>query len=318
MIVDRISVSDFNQDTLDSVLKEKTQHRVQWLNRHKEKILADSSESVALQGIDMPWEKLHGRVVLQYGCVSTWIGIDGHKKSSVLNQIAAFAARDHVVGICSLEMDVRSVGELLCKQSTGAVDPTQELKEKYIDYSENRILVYDHVGTCKVLEVYALILKMTRDYGAKFIVIDCLQMIENVCGDTEREREFYAMMVQLAKGYNIHIAIVHHARKPDKGGDEYIPTRFDALGSGSISQLSSILAIVWSDKKKQRLEDMKQLGTELGLDDEEYLQRPDTRIIIAKNRHIPWENTVGLWQHKSRQFCSTSHKEKMFFNSEFN
>jgi|TARA_R110002110_G_scaffold27992_2_gene101191 twinkle protein len=313
VIVDRISVSDFSQDTLDSVLAEKTQHRVNWLNRHKDKILSESSESVALQGIQTPWEKLHDKLVLQFGCVSTWIGIDGHKKSSVLNQIVAFAARDNVVGLCSLEMDVRSIGELLCKQALGAVSPTNELKEKFIDWTENRILVYDHVGTCKPLEVYALILKMVRDYGARFIVIDCLQMVESVCGDNEKERAFFAMLVQLAKGFNIHIAVVHHARKPEKGGDEYIPTRFDALGSGAISQLSSILAIVWSDKKKQRLLDLKELGQDLDVDDTEYLSRPDTKIVIAKNRHIPWENTVGLWQHPSRQFCGSPSLQRLNF-----
>lgn len=314
MIVDRISVSDFDQDTLESVLAEKTQHRVNWLNRHKDKILSESSESVALQGIQTPWGKLHEKLVLQFGCVSTWIGIDGHKKSSVLNQIVAFAARDNVVGLCSLEMDVRSIGELLCKQALGATDPTNELKEKFIDWSENKILVYDHVGTCKPLEIYALVLKMVRDYGAKFIVLDCLQMVENVCGDNEKERAFYAMLVQLAKGFNIHLAVVHHARKPDKGGDEYIPTRFDALGSGAISQLSSILAIVWSDKKKQRLLDSQELGVDLSEDEEDYLKKPDTKIVIAKNRHIPWENTVALWQHSSRQFCGEPSLQRIKFD----
>ena len=120
-----------------------------------------------------------------------------------------------------------------------------------------------------------------------------------------------SMLVQLAKGFNIHIALVHHARKPDKGGDEYMPTRFDALGSTSISQLSSILAIVWSDKKKQRLLDQQELGVELTAEDEEYLNRPDTRIVVAKNRHIPFEGTIALWQHESRQFTPTPGRDTM-------
>ena len=313
MNIDRISVSDFSQEHLNSVLAEKTQHRVNWLDRHKETILADTSESVALQGIQTPWSKLRDKVVLQFGCISTWIGIDGHKKSSVLNQIVAFAAKDHVVGLCSLEMDVRSIGELLCKQSLGATDPTNELKAQYLDWSANRILVYDHVGTVKSLEVYALILKMVRDYGARFIVIDCLQMVEGVCGDNEKERGFYAMLVSLAKGFNVHLAVVHHARKPEKGGDEYVPTRFDALGSGAISQLSSILAIVWSDKKKQRLQELQKIGEHLSEEDLEHLSKPDTKLVIAKNRHIPWENTVGLWQHPSRQFVGGPNLQRIHF-----
>ena len=78
--VDRISVSEFDQKTLDGVLAEKTQHRVQWLDRHADKILTENTENSALIGTNLPWEKCAGKVVLQEGSVSTWIGIDGHKK----------------------------------------------------------------------------------------------------------------------------------------------------------------------------------------------------------------------------------------------
>ena len=309
--IDRISVSDFNEKTLQGVLAEKTQHRVQWLNKHSEKILTENDSNTALIGTNLPWSKTHGKVCLQEGAVSTWIGIDGHKKSSVLNQVAVFAARDQVVGIASFEMDVRSLGQLMIQQAYAAQSPSRELAQRFLDWSSHRVLCYDHVGTVKAIEVYALVVKMARDYGAKFVVIDCLQMISGVCGDNEQERSLMSMLVQLAKGFNIHIALVHHARKPDKGGDEYMPTRFDALGSTSISQLSSILAIVWSDKKKQRLLDQQELGVELSAEDEEYLDRPDTRIVVAKNRHIPFEGTIALWQHKSRQFTATADKKTM-------
>jgi len=312
--IDRISVSEFDQKTLDGVLAEKTQHRVQWLDRHADKILTENTENSALIGTNLPWEKCAGKVVLQEGSVSTWIGIDGHKKSSVLNQIAVFAAREQVVGIASFEMDVRALGQLMVKQAYGATEPSRDLVQRFLEWSKDRVLCYDHVGTVKPIEVYALIVKMARDYGAKFIVIDCLQMISGVCGDNEQERALMSMLVQLAKGFNIHIALVHHARKPEKGGDEYMPTRFDALGSTSISQLSSILAIVWSDKKKQRLLDQHELGVELTPEDEEYLQRPDTRITIAKNRHIPFEGVIALWQHPSRQFIPSPSKDRMHFD----
>jgi twinkle protein len=316
VILERISVSDFSHETLRQVLAEKAQHKVNWLERHSEKILAESADPASLQGIDLCWSKVHGKVVLQFGCLSVWVGIDGHKKTSVMTQILSFAARDHVVGMASFEMDLRALGTLMVQQATGAAAPSPELTKKFLDWSKEKILVYDHVGTVKPIEVYALIIKMARDHRAKLIVIDCLQMISGVCGDNENERAFISMLVQLAKAYECHIVIIHHSRKPDRGGDEYIPTRFDTMGSSSISQLSSVLAIVWSDKKKDRLREKMAQGGELTGDEEEYMARPDTRIIVAKNRHLPWEGTIGLWQHPSRQFLPTNNSRRMFFNEE--
>ena len=38
MIVDRISVSNFDKDTLEQVLAEKSQHKVNWIDRYEDQI----------------------------------------------------------------------------------------------------------------------------------------------------------------------------------------------------------------------------------------------------------------------------------------
>ena len=100
MIFDRISISDFDEDTLKQVLAEKTQHKVNWIDRYRDQL---AGEDPSIDGVDLCWDKCKEKVVLQYGCVSTWVGIDGHKKSSVITQILTFASRQVVVGMASLE-----------------------------------------------------------------------------------------------------------------------------------------------------------------------------------------------------------------------
>ena len=311
MIVDRISISDFDEQKLKEVLAQKTQHRVNWIDRYRDQL---GGEDPSIDGVELCWEKCQDKVVLQYGCVSTWVGIDGHKKSSVITQILTFASRQVVVGMASLEMKVRSQLTLMIQQATGVSKPSSELENQFLDWGRDRILLYDHVGDVEPIQVYALVTKMAKDYRAKLIVIDCLQMIGGVGEKTETERQIMQMFVQLSKAFNIHIAVIHHTRKPSQGGDEYVPTRFDALGSTSISQLSSILCIVWSDKKKDRLKEIPE--EDLTETQQEYLSRPDTRIIVAKNRHLPWEGVIGLWLH-NRQFIPSDAGRPLFFNEDF-
>lgn len=309
MILDRISVSDFDRATLDAVLAEKTQHKVNWIERYQDQI---TDEDATLEGVQLPWSKTHDKLILQHGAVSIWAGIDGHRKSTLVSQIAAFAARNTVTGIASFEMPIRHQISLLTSVATGAESPSIELEKKFATWGNGKLLLYDHHGDLPAIEAFALVVKMARDYQAKLIVIDCLQMIQGVGEETSVERDIMRMFVRLAKAFNVHIAIVHHTRKPAKGGDDYMPTRFDLLGSSSYSQLASVLCIVWADKHKDKLRQLKAADQVLSDEDEQYLERPDARIICSKNRHLPWEGTVALWLF-NRQFIPTSNPERMHF-----
>ena len=309
MILERISVSDFDRNTLDQVLSEKTQHKVNWIDRYGDQI---TEEDPTQDGVKLPWEKTHEKLLLQYGSVSIWAGIDGHRKSSVLAQIAAFAARDVVTGIASFEMPIRHQISLLTQVALGAASPTIEVEKQFATWGNGRLLLYDHHGDVPAIEAYALVVKMARDYGARLIVIDCLQMIQGVGEETAIERDIMKMFVRLAKAFDVHVAIVHHTRKPAKGSDDYMPTRFDLLGSSSYSQLASVLCIVWADKKKDHIRQLQEAGQELTAEQEEHLEQPDARIICSKNRHLPWEGTIGLWLY-NRQFIGANRNERMHF-----
>jgi len=312
MILQRISVGDFDKETLADVMSEKTQHKVNYIDRYSDQI---TEEDPTVAGVKLPWAKTNEKLILQYGAVSIWAGIDGHRKSSVLAQIASFASREVVTGIASFEMPIRHQISLLTAVSTGAQDVRIELEKKFATWGNGKLLLYDHHGDVPAIEVYALVVKMARDYGAKFIVIDCLQMIKGVGEETSTERDIMKMFVQLAKAFSIHIAIVHHTRKPAQGSDAYVPSRFDLLGSSSYSQLASILCIVWADKQKDKLQELADNGADLSADQLEHLKKPSAKIICSKNRHLPWEGTIGLWLF-NRQFIGSDKSQRMLFTED--
>ncbi len=73
--------------------------------------------------------------------------------------------------------------------------------------------------------------------GCKLIVIDNLQFT-GVSDDIERERLWFNQVIGLASALKVHICIIHHVRKPDRGGDEYVPTR-TILGAAAQSSISA-------------------------------------------------------------------------------
>ena len=42
---------------------------------------------------------------------------------------------------------------------------------------------------------------------------------------------------------------------------------------------------------------------------------PTTKIICSKNRHLPWEGTIGLWL-ENRQFIGQDNSQRLWFNEE--
>jgi len=129
--------------------------------------------------------------------------------------------------------------------------------------------------------------------GCELVILDCLIMVKGITRDAEKENAFISTLTQLAKALGIHVALVHHIRKPERGGDEYIPTRFDLRGSSDIGDMASTVVIVWNDKKRAALERKKHHQT-LKADEEEYLKRPGQRLIVAKQRNGAFEGTIGL------------------------
>lgn len=267
-------------------------------------------------GITLPWAKTHEKIRLRGGEVSIWAGINGHMKSTVVGQVALWAARDVKVGMMSFEMPVPLSMLRMAKQASGSENPAIRFGHDLSMWMRNRLYFYDRLDSVPPERVLGCAFHMAKELGIKLIVIDCLIMVRGITQDLERESRFMATLTALAKSMNIHIALVHHVRKPAKGGDEYIPSRFDVRGAGELVDMCSTLIICWNDKSKQNLLNRRELGMALTPDEEDKLNNdPDQKLIVAKQRNGEYEGIVALYLNRpAMQFTPISDRTPMPFD----
>lgn len=297
---------DFTDARVQKFLAEQESQDIQRAGDFRLEVLEMVKNGDTLTGLPLPWEKTHDKVRLREGEVSVWAGINGHMKSMLLGQVAIHTAREHQVGVASFEMPVSRTLERMTRQAAGTPQPAIRWANDFITWADSRMWFYNRLDSVPAARVLGCVLHMGEALGCKLVVVDSLMMC-GVSDDMERERKFMAQLTALAKSLKIHVALVHHVRKPQKGDDSYIPSRFDVKGNGAIVDLASTLFLCWNDKKKHEFKNRIELGQTLDPEDQDYYDNaPDQLLIVAKQRHAAFEGNIALWQHPSMQFTGNS------------
>lgn len=291
---------DFTDAELQALFAKSESHSVRSIGEFHDQVIDALGRGDIVEGIKLPWGKTHGLVRLRKGEVSVWCGINGHGKSSLLNQVALWATREVPVGIASLEMPVEILAKLMVTQAAGAPAPTPAFATQVIQKLGRRMWFYDRLGSVPPLEILGAIHALHQE-GCELIVVDSLSMCR-VSDDLERERLFMSELVSLAKALKVHVCLVHHVRKPASGGDEYVPTRFDVKGSGAIADLAQNIFIVWANKARARAVRKRENRMALTDREERTLDESDIRLIVAKQRHAEFEGQINIWNARGRQF----------------
>lgn len=293
-------VYDFTDADLQEIYRKSEAADIISLKSIEDDFLERVEVEPSSRGMRMPWSDIDDKVRLRVGEISVWAGINGHKKSTIMNQVAVHIAQQAPVGIASFEMALSDTAYLMCKQA-GAVDrPTQEFAKDFLDWADGKIWLYRALGGVKPIEALGAI-RQFAEQGCKLVVIDNLQFC-GVTEDIEKERQFVNQLVGLSAALNIHIAVVHHVRKPQSGGDEYVPTRFDVRGGGTIVDQAHLLFICWHNKAKAQIEQLEEMGIDTGDRGEKFRNQPHFKLIVAKQRHAPFEGTIQLWEGKGQTF----------------
>jgi len=240
-----------------------------------------------LQGACLPWVKTHENIRFRGGDVTLWQGMTGHGKSQVLGQITVgFAAQGESVCIASFEMQPKQTGARLLKQISGLAKPSDQFIDEIIDWCDERIWIYNHLGSVKPETVYAAIQYAANDLGCKHFVVDNRMKCVRDEEDRTGQKMFVDKMTELAQRLNIHIHLVHHVRK---GASEYtMPNIFDARGSGTVvDQVSQLLTVFRNREKEDKLI--------TNPEDPKFKDAPDCIISCGKHRHGSWEGAINLW-----------------------
>lgn len=248
-------------------------------------------DGVQIHGEKLPWQKTHDKVRIRDGEVSLWFGYNGHGKSLVLGQVLLWMPRDIKIVIASLEMKPVATLERACRQTLGGGYPTQQYISEFIEKTDN-IYIYDQNDSVQADRILGLCHYAAQEFGAKQIMIDSLMKCGISPEDYPRQKEFVDRLCWCAKSENIHIHLVHHARKGKTELD--IPDKHDAKGAGEITDLVDNVFIVHRNKEKERKREESKKQNQPFHEDSE----PDSRLIVAKQRHGEWEGAFGLWFHK--------------------
>lgn len=308
-----INDSDFSDKRVQEFLAEQESQDIRRAHEFRNEVLELFDKGDSQEGICLPWTKTHSHIRLREGEVSVWAGINGHMKSMILGQVAMWAARRHTVGIASFEMPVAATLRRMAHQAAGSNQPARDFVDDFVTWAGSNMWFYNRLDTVPAARVLACVLYMGEKLGCELVVVDSLMMC-GVSDDMERERKFMAQLTALAKCLKIHVALVHHVRKPQKGDDSYIPTRFDVKGNGAIVDLASTLFICWNNKKNREYLNRIENGVGLSQEEiEEYEKYPDQLLIVAKHRNGAFEGNITLWQHKSLQFTPNGDRRQMPF-----
>ena len=246
----------------------------------------------ALFGGDaLPWPKTHGKFAFRKGEVTLWHGINGHGKSAVTTQVAAYlATQDKKSCLASFEMLPVMTCQRMVKQVAGNGMPTESFAKSFFAAFKGRIWLYDRRDRVDRRALYAVIRYTAIELGVEHFWIDSLMKCVAGEDDYNGQKDFVGDLCSLSHELNIHIHLVHHVRK--SGDEKAIPSKFDAKGSGAITdQVDNVLA-VWRNKGKEAA---IASGKTTDGDGGPLADKPDFLLICDKQRNGGWEGRIALW-----------------------
>lgn len=248
-----------------------------------------------MQGMKLPWPKTHDDFAIRRGEVTLWAGVNGHGKSQVLGQVCGLTLPISKWLVASLEMPIRSTINRMVKQIGGIGNPSEDYINQIIDYTKDRLWIYDQIDTVPSDRIIAMVHYAATKLGIQNIIIDSIVKCGMAVDDYNAQKKFVDKICWAARHHDIHIHLVHHVRKSEREGK--VPDKFDIKGAGEIADLVDNIIIVHRNKdKEKRVQEGEEVKNE----------EPDGSLIVAKQRHAGIEGRFGLYFHQdSQQFISS-------------
>lgn len=234
-------------------------------------LFLEHGETIA--GAKLPFAKTHELFRFRDGEVTLWTGYNGHKKSMMLGFCALnFLKEQQKVCIASFEMKPIKTILRMARQQAHSEHVNYEVVADFMHFAGNNLYVFDHQGNLNAARLYAVIHYCAKELGVKHFIIDSLMRVINGEDKYNEQKDFVVTLCNLAIELDIHIHLVHHTKK----GKENEPSnRYDAKGSGAISDNVHNSLVVWSNKEKDN-------------------NMPDVILKCDKQRDGSWEGSIAL------------------------
>lgn len=239
------------------------------------------------KGKHLPWPKTAEYFRIRPNELTLWPGINGHGKSLVLNQIQiGLMAQGEKILIASMEMPPAVTLERMTRQACGMSYPSATEVDSFLEWTNDRCWIYDHLGSVNWKNLIGVMRYCAVELGITQFVVDSLMR----CGigeqDYDGQKAFIDALVGFKNQYPVHVHLVMHSRKREN--EDIPPGKFDAKGTGTMTDLADNVVTVWRNKKKER-------AIQDGTASLETTEMFDALMIVDKQRNYEWEGKIALW-----------------------
>jgi twinkle protein len=270
----------------------------------------------------LPWPKTNENFEFRKGEVTLWSGQNGHGKSLMTSQVAlSLIGQEEKVCVASFEMKPSVTLQRMSRMWIGCnpfsvefqgregIDALDGLYDQFGDWTDNRMWLYDQMGTADSATVIGMARYCAKELGITHVFVDNLAKCVKGEDDYNGQKQFVDELTSVARDYDMHIHLVHHLKKP--ANEHAIPDKHDNKGSGAITDLVDNVMLVFRNKAKE--DAIKQQG--------EFAKQnsdPDHYLLCRKQRNYEGsgegEPTVKLWFHRdAQQYVADPHDRPLFF-----
>lgn len=281
-------------DVMAKALKEAREFKPEELNRPSayldEVIDLFYPKDDERKGYTMPYERLAREdLYFRPAELTLWSGSSGHGKSQVLSDcIPHWMQEGGVVCLASLEMAPRQSLKRLIKQ-TGNVDrPTDGYLRACMSYLDESLLIYNKVGKASVTHMLEVFDYAHSRYGCDIFIVDSMMRLGVASDDYTGQEKAVYQMVDWVISRNVHIHLVAHARKSERGGGP--AGTEDVKGASEIGSNAFNIITIWRNREHE-----EKLAAADEAEKKELEQMPGVVLNVAKNRNGDFEGKVGLW-----------------------
>jgi twinkle protein len=237
----------------------------------------------SVRGAYLPWDKSTDKLRLRRREVTLWAGINGHGKTLVTSQIALGLMRQgEKVLLASFEMRPASTMQRMTRQAAVRSEPSIPYIRKFHEWTDARLWIYDHFGTCEPMKAIAVCQYAAQEFGVRHVFVDSLMKCVRGQDDYNGQKAFVGDLCTLALAHDLHVHLVAHARKGQHEGDAL--DKFDIKGAGEITDQVDNVVMIQRNKRKEA-------ARERGESDDS----PDVFVNVCKQRHGNFEGALGFW-----------------------
>lgn len=242
--------------------------------------------------LETPWN-IHDDLVFRWGELIVAAGINGHGKTSLVNQCALHAVREgERVMIASLEYQPARFLRKLTIQAGGLHDeyPARGYTDALLDWMGDRVLLWGQTGTQKVDALIDVMRYSAKRYGVRVFIVDSMTKLGLGEDDYDGQKHAVEALADFKNEYNAVVLLVCHVRKP--ANENHVFDKTDVKGTGAITDLADTVLLVRRNKAKERERELADAGKDHKA---EALDEPDTYLTIGKQRNGGNEAQKGLW-----------------------